>query len=61
MDKQQILELDCKKHIKIFKLKQMGLSNKQIASELKTNAGHVYNALKDYNKKPEKVTAANAL
>ena len=61
MEKQQILDLQCKKHIKIFKLKQMGLKNKEIAESLTTSVGHVYNALKDYEKKPEKVAAAEAL
>lgn len=58
MDKQQILQLTCHKHIKIYKLKQLGLTNKEIANELKTNAGHVYNALKSYIDKPERVAAA---
>lgn len=49
MTTQQVSELNCKKHVKIYKLKQLGLSNKQIAEELKTNVGHVYNELKRYN------------
>lgn len=61
MEKQQILDLKCKKHVKIFKLKQLGLKNKEIAAILNTNPGHVYNALKDYERKPEKVAAAEAL
>lgn len=61
MEKQQILDLQCKKHVKIYKLKQLGLNNKAIADILNTNPGHVYNALKDYEKKPEKVTVANAI
>lgn len=59
--KEQILSLSCKKHIKIFKLKELGLSNKEIAEALSTNVGHVYNALKDYDKNPKKVEAANAI
>lgn len=49
MTQEQVTELNCKKHIKIYKLKQLGLSNKDIASALSTNAGHVYNVLKKYN------------
>ncbi len=52
-DTNAVINLSCKKHMKIYKLKQLGLTNKQIASELKTNSGHVYNALKKYNDKPE--------
>lgn len=53
MDEQQIKSLTCKKHVKIYKLKQLGLKNKAIAEALGTNAGHVYNALKKYEQKPE--------
>ena len=49
MNKDQIISLECKKHIKIYKLKQLGLSNKEISEALMTNTGHVYNALKKYN------------
>ena len=49
MTTQQVSELNCKKHVKIYKLKQLGLSNKEIAQELKTNVGHVYNELKRYS------------
>lgn len=48
MSQEQILSLQCKKHIKIYKLKQLGLKNGEIARLLETNAGHVYNALKLY-------------
>ena len=61
IDKQQILELTCKKHVKIWKLKQLGLTNKEIADATGTNSGHVYNALKDYANKPEKVQAAEKI
>ena len=61
MTQQQILQLTCHKHIKIYKLKQIGLTNKEIAEALKTNAGHVYNALKSYIDKPERVAAADKL
>jgi hypothetical protein len=52
--KDQILQLECKKHVKIYKLNQIGLSNKEIAEALNTNVGHVYNALKSYKDNPEK-------
>lgn len=53
MTKEQVSELNCKKHVKIYKLKQLGMKNKEIADCLKTNAGHVYNALKKYELKPD--------
>ena len=53
-----ILELKCKKHVKIYKLSLLGLPKSQIASALTTNAGHVYNVLKDYNENPAKVEKA---
>lgn len=56
-----IKELTCQKHIKIWKLHKLGLSNKDVATALGTNAGHVYNVLKEYNGKPEKITKAEAL
>lgn len=49
----RIENLACKKHVKIYKLKQAGLTNKEIAEALKTNPGHIYNALKKYDQKPE--------
>lgn len=61
MTTQEIKELTCCKHIKIWKLKQNGLKNSEIAKELGTNAGHVYNALKQYGLKPELVEKANSL
>ena len=59
--KEQILQLTCKKHIKIYKLHQLGLKDKEVAQLLNTNSGHVYNALKAYKTHPEKVEAANAV
>lgn len=53
MTKETIIALSCKKHIKIYKLNQLGLKNKEIAEALSTNPGHVYNALKSYEVKPE--------
>ena len=61
MTKENIIALTCKKHVKIYKLKQLGLSNKEIAETLGTNAGHVYNALKNYETKPEMKTDADLL
>jgi hypothetical protein len=49
MEQTQILQLQVKKHVKIYKLKQLGLKNSEIATMLETNAGHVYNALKKYD------------
>lgn len=57
----EILELGCKKHIKIFKLHQQGVDNKRIAELVKTNAGHVWNVLNEYKKNPSKVEAANSI
>lgn len=61
MTKEQITQLTCKKHVKIYKLKQLGLTNKEIAEALGTNAGHVYNALKQYKDKPELVEKADLI
>lgn len=57
--KDKIIALNGHKHVKIYKLSQLGLSNKEIAEAVGTNAGHVYNVLKDYKAKPEKVEKAN--
>lgn len=61
MNKEEIISLTCVKHIKIYKLKQLGLTNKEIATELSTNPGHVYNALKGYENNQDKIDKANAL
>lgn len=61
MDTNNILTLDCKKHVKIYKLKQLGLSNKEVATLCGTNPGHVRNVLIDYTNKPEKVELANKI
>lgn len=53
MTTQEIKGLTCHKHVKIYKLKQLDLKNSDIAKELGTNAGHVYNALKKYEQNPE--------
>lgn len=59
MTKEEIIALSCKKHIKIYKLKQLGLTNKEVAEALKTNVGHVYNALKNYANNPDLIEGAN--
>lgn len=59
MSQDQIISLDCKKHVKIFKLSQLGLEKKEIAKLLSTNYGHVYNVLKDYSNSQIKVDSAN--
>ena len=61
MTEQEIKSLTCKKHVKIYKLKQLGLSNKLIAQAVGTNPGHVYNALKNYELKPELKTVADSI
>lgn len=61
LTKEQIVALTCKKHVKIFKLSQLGLKNKEVADLVGTNAGHVYNVIKSYTDKPEKAMAAAAL
>lgn len=61
MTKEQVTELNCKKHVKIYKLKQLGLTNKEIAEALQTNVGHVYNALKKYDANDKLKTDANLI
>ncbi len=59
--KEKICQLTCKKHIKIWKLHELGLTNKEISEAVGTNAGHVYNVIKDYGAHPEKVEAAKGI
>lgn len=61
MTQEQILNLTCLKHIKIYKLHQLGLKDKEVAALLNTNAGHVYNALKKYKNDPVRVDQANLI
>lgn len=61
MTKEQVTELNCKKHVKIYKLKQLGLTNKEIAEVLQTNVGHVYNALKKYDANDKLKTDADLI
>lgn len=57
----KILQLDCKKHIKIYLLSKEGKTHKQIADLVKTNAGHVWNVLNEYKTKPEKAEIADKM
>lgn len=57
--KDKILQLSCKKHVKIFKLSQLNIPNKEIAQLTGSNTGHVWNVINDYKKDPKKVEAAN--
>ena len=59
MTMEHIKQLSCLKHIKIFKLHQLGLSKPEIAKTLGTNYGHVYNVLKKYNNDQSLVDKAN--
>lgn len=61
MTQEQILELTAMKHVKIWKLHKLGISNKDVAGLLGTNVGHVYNVIKDYNSKPDKIEAADKI
>jgi DNA-binding NarL/FixJ family response regulator len=61
MTKEQVTELNCKKHVKIYKLKQLGLTNKEVAEALQTNVGHVYNALKKYGANDKLKTDADLI
>lgn len=61
MNEDQIKALNCKKHVKIYKLKQLGMANSAIAKALETNAGHVYNALKKYDLNPALKLAADSI
>jgi len=54
----EILALTAKKHVKLWLLVQTGLSRSEAASLGGTNAGHVGNVIKDYEKKPELKEAA---
>lgn len=59
---ESIKALDCKKHVKIYKLSQLGgMTKKEIATALETNAGAVHNAIKEYSSNPDKVAKANAI
>lgn len=49
-----VVNLECKKHIKIWKLHLLNLDKKEIALTLGTNYGHVYNVIKSYNSDPIK-------
>ena len=61
MTKEQVIEMSAKKHVKIYKLKQLGLTNKEVAEALQKNVGHVYNALKKYDANDKLKTDADLL
>ncbi len=61
MTKEQIIESKCFKHVKIYKLKQVGLTNKEIATCLGTNVGHVHNELKRYSEHEELKIQSDAI
>lgn len=61
MTKEQIIALDCKKHVKIYKLSKLGLAKREIAEAVGTNYGHVYNVLKEYEASDEKKQVANSI
>lgn len=61
MTKEEVIALSCKKHVKIYKLKQLGLTNKEVAEVLQTNVGHVYNALKKYDANDKLKTDADLI
>lgn len=61
MTKEEVIALSCKKHVKIYKLKQLGLTNKEVAEALQTNVGHVYNALKKYDANDKLKTDADLI
>lgn len=58
---ESVKKMQCKKHIKIWKLKQLDLDNKVIAKELGTNVGHVWNVLNNYKTKPGYIDKANLI
>lgn len=58
---EKILQLDCKKHVKIYLLSKLSKSNKEIADLVKTNQGHVWNVLNSYKTKPEKAELADKI
>lgn len=61
MTKEQVLELKCVKHVKVYKLKQLGLSNKEIAEILETNQGHIWNVLNKYSNDSKLIESANSI
>lgn len=57
----EVINLVCHKHIKIYKLHTLGLTNKEVAENAQTNVGHVYNVLKEYEANPSKKEKADLL
>ena len=56
-----IKSMTSKKHIKIWLLHAELLTNKEVATELGTNSGHINNEVKRYIANPELIAAALAL
>lgn len=61
MTQEQIVQFQTAKNVKMFLLSQLGIKNGEIAKLLGTNAGHVYNALKEYKDKPDKAEKARQI
>jgi transcriptional regulator len=61
MTQEQIVQATNPKHVKIYLLSLQGVKNSDIAKQLGTNAGHVYNVLKDYMANPQKAEKAEAI
>lgn len=61
MNQEEIVQSKNKNHVKIYKLKQLGIKNKDIAKLLDVHPGYVYWASKNYKDNPEKIEAANLI
>lgn len=61
MTTEEVILTKEKKHVKIYLLNKLGLSNKEVAGTLGTNVGHVYNVLKDYKQNEVKKNYADLL
>lgn len=53
-DVKKILKLECKLHVKMYKLHHAGFSRKQIAAICETLEGHVWNELMRYSESQER-------
>lgn len=56
-----VLRITSKRHVKVWLLHELLLSNKDIATAMGTNTGHVGNVLRDYRANPDKITAAKSM
>jgi hypothetical protein len=61
MTTEEIKALTCDKHVKIYLMSLIESKAKVIAEALGTNTGNVYNVLKEYKAKPEKVAKAEQI